>query len=74
MKPTVDGEVPARCYYYLLEYSDRYKRFMMKILFLETKLHMLTTKEFWLYFHYATRAEGMRGYYSHVKPDYEPET
>ncbi len=58
MKKCLDDiEVPARCYYYLLEWNERDNRKTMLELFGVIQLCLLESKQFWELFKIATETE-----------------
>ena len=57
-KAVIDGVVPSRCYYYLLEYNDKYTKELMEIIAPEcNRLCDLNYEQFWLLFKKATEFE-----------------
>lgn len=58
MKKMADGtEVPARPYYYLLDFNDSDNWKTITFLYNKTKLNELTNSQFWNLFEVATKKE-----------------
>lgn len=58
----VKNSVPARCWYYLLEFNDRDRWETMHEMFGVIKLHSLTQEQFWKLFRRATEIDAHDGY------------